>query len=285
MKNSEIFIRDPFILPRDGKYYLYGTRSEEAFTKKATGLDVYVGTDLENWKGPKECFRAPEGFWATMNYWAPEVHEYQGSFYMFATFSDGKRKGTAILKADAPEGPFLPWSDGTITPRDWQCLDGTFYLAKDGTPYMVFCHEWKQVHDGTVCAVKLSEDLSKPEGKPFTLFSASQGKPKVQPLLFRNYVTDGPFLFRTEDGRLHMLWSSYGKGHSYIQALAHSSNDDIDGTWTVDRDLLFEKDGGHGMIFRSYGGRLMLALHSPNRTNREHPVLKPLTYADGRFRI
>jgi len=31
MKSNEINIRDPYILPYDGKYYLYGTRSETAF--------------------------------------------------------------------------------------------------------------------------------------------------------------------------------------------------------------------------------------------------------------
>ena len=131
--------------------------------------------------------------------------------------------------------------------------------------------------------MELTKDLKKASGDPVTLFTASQGKPSVKALLFRNYVTDGPFFYRTGDGRLHLLWSSYGKGHAYIQALAHSSNDDIDGVWTVDRDLLFEKDGGHGMIFQSLDGQLMLTLHSPNRNNSEHPVFKKLNYTSGRL--
>ena len=31
MKSNEINIRDPYILHYDGKYYLYGTRSETGF--------------------------------------------------------------------------------------------------------------------------------------------------------------------------------------------------------------------------------------------------------------
>lgn len=31
MKSNEINIRDSYILPYDGKYYLYGTRSETAY--------------------------------------------------------------------------------------------------------------------------------------------------------------------------------------------------------------------------------------------------------------
>ncbi len=61
-KTSEINIRDPFVLPWDGKYYLYGTRGETCWGL-ADGFDVYVGTDLENWEGPIEMFHAFFGAW------------------------------------------------------------------------------------------------------------------------------------------------------------------------------------------------------------------------------
>ena len=44
------------------------------------------------------------------------------------------------------------------------------------------------------------------------------------------------------------------KGHT--EALAYSDNGDITGTWTQDDRLLFEKDGGYGMIFESNSGEL-----------------------------
>ena len=28
--------------------------------------------------------------------------------------------------------PFVPLSDGPVTPADWECLDGTLYAAADG---------------------------------------------------------------------------------------------------------------------------------------------------------
>ena len=202
MKRQDVNIRDPFVLVHDGKYYLYGTRGKNAFKGEEFGFDVYTGTDLENWEGPFEVFHRPEGFWSKKSYWAPEVHAYRGSFYMFATFADEhKGLGTSILRADSPMGPFTMWSDGYVTPKNWRCLDGTPYFAGDGTPYLVFCHEWKQIHDGTVNAVRLSEDLKRSEGEPMVLFSASSAKPFVKRFLFRNYVTDGPscFALRTED--------------------------------------------------------------------------------------
>ena len=48
------------------------------------------------------------------------------------------RRGTQILRATSPRGPFTPLTDQPITPRDWDCLDGTLYLDPSDQPWMVF---------------------------------------------------------------------------------------------------------------------------------------------------
>ena len=282
---DQINIRDPFVLLHQGKYYMYGTRGETAFVGEAFGFDVYVSDDLEHWYGPTEVFHRPEGFWSKKSYWAPEVHKYNGKFYMFASFSHVKGGlGTAILVADDPMGPFTLWSDGYVTPKQWRCLDGTFYVDDLGDPYLIFCHEWREVRDGTICAIRLSEDLKRSCGKPQELFAASQAKPFVRKYFLRHYVTDGPFLIRSEDGILHMLWSTYGKG-GYVEAVAHSDTQQLQGTWQVEPQFLYDADGGHGMIFRDKQGEFNLALHSPNTFKKEHPKFIPLVYSNGCFLI
>ena len=54
---------------------------------------------------------------------------------------------TAVLKSVSLYGPFELHSDGVVTPHEWCCLDGSLYVDDDGTPWMVFCHEWQQVGD------------------------------------------------------------------------------------------------------------------------------------------
>lgn len=284
LRSEEIHIRDPFVLPYEGIYYLYGTRSETAFVGEAYGFDVYTSRDLANWEGPFEVFHRPEGFWSKKSYWAPEVYACDGKFYMFATFAGEKKMlGTAVLKSDSPKGPFRLWSDGYVTPKKWRCLDGTLYFSLKGIPYMVFCHEWREIHDGTICGIRLSEDLKTSVGEPFVLFSASQAKPFVKKYFFRNYITDGPFLVRTEDGKLHLLWSTNAQT-GYVEAMAHSDNQEIDGAWRIDRRLLYGHDGGHGMIFQKFNGGYHLVLHYPNTFGKEHPVFIPLEYENGEFR-
>ena len=286
MKLTDINIRDPYVLVHGGKYYLYGTRGPSCWGE-GTGFDVYVSDDLETWSDPIEIFRNDGRFWATHNYWAPEVHVWKGAFYMFASFkAEGVCRCTCILKADSPLGPFVPHSDGPITPADWECLDGTFHVDGEGCPWMVFCHEWKQVFDGEICAIRMKDDLTGPTGEPQLLFRASaadwvvpcryiDGKP--------GYVTDGPFMWRCEDGTLLMLWASFSGEGDYTEGLARSTNGEITGEFEQ-VEPLFMKDGGHGMVFRALDGRLMMTLHSPNRTLEERPFFFEVEEKDGLLR-
>lgn len=143
--------------------------------------------------------------------------------------------------------------------------------------------------DGSICAVELSRDLREAVSDPVTLFHASEAAGWVKPITNKkrpglHYVTDGPYLYRTESGRLIMLWSSFGK-EGYTEALAYSDNGDITGTWTQDDRLLFEKDGGHGMIFESNSGELYLTLHTPNEHLKEHPVFYRLIEEEDTLRV
>ena len=176
MKITETRLRDPFIFTENGTYYLYGTRCNGPLgSAQGEGLDVYISTDLENWSEPIECFTRPADFWADRDFFAPEVHKWRGAYYMFASFrSLTHQRATHILKASNPLGPFLPVSDKPATPEDWSCLDGTLYIDEMDIPWIVFCHEWTQIHDGTICATQLTDDLTQTVGDPILLFNAGQ---------------------------------------------------------------------------------------------------------------
>ena len=189
---------------------------------------------------------------------------------MFATFTqDNEWKATYILKADSPVGPFAPHSNGPVTPRDWQSLDGTLYISKNGIPYLVFCHEHAQIVDGTICYVQLNDALTDAVTEPVTIFAASECSwvDKHQPT--GHYVTDGPFLYRTRDDELLMIWSSFIKG-KYAELLARFDGGEI-GTDITHLPPLLDNDGGHGMIFQGEN-KLYLTFHSPNQKGFEHPA-------------
>ncbi|MBN2626655.1 MAG: family 43 glycosylhydrolase [Spirochaetales bacterium] len=276
-KREDIQIRDPFVLvhKEDGKYYLFGTTDRNPWNQEGTGFEAWVSGDLENFEGPFPVFTPPKGFWGTHDFWAPEIHPYGDRYYLFASFtSPDTCRGTQILVSHDILGPFLPLSDGAVTPADWECLDGTLYADGTGKPWIVFCHEWVQAHDGAIYAMPLSEDLKNPAGGPELLFRASAASWSV-PRERRDgsglcdaRVTDGPFLHRQKDGTLVMLWSSIGE-QGYAMGCALSRSGSLLGPWEQTPEPLISRDGGHGMVFRDFSGDLRLTWHGPNSTPHE----------------
>ena len=276
LKKEDIRIRDPFILTdtENRCYYMYGTTDLCPDTlHTGTTFSVYKTEDLEHFEPPKVIFSAQESdFWATMDFWAPEVHKYNGKYYLLASFKREDRcRGTQILACDTPDGTFRPISEGPVTPADWECLDGTLWV-ENGTPYMVFCHEWLQVKNGEICAIPLTADLSAPAGAPVVLFRATDN-PLVSEFSSRHpncFVTDGPFLFR-ENGQLKMIWSSF---HEKRYAVLEATADTLLGPWQHGKSR-FPFDGGHAMIFHRLDGTRMISLHTPNKANTERPIFLP----------
>ena len=275
MKCNEINIRDPFVVCKDGKYYMYGTRAKN-FGQLTAGFDVYVSEDLETWSEPHECFNSEAYGMNVYVNWAPEVHEYKGAYYLLATFTRASNnlRGTFILKSDSLMGPFVPHSKGQVTPDEWECLDGTLYIAPNGDPYVVFCHEHTQIIDGTICYTRLSDDLTEAVGETVTLFNASSVEGVDEMGGPGHYVTDGPFMYRTKDGELLMIWSSFMHG-DYTEYVVKFKGGDL-GRDFEHMTPLDTSDGGHGMIFRGLDGRLYFTYHSPNASGYEHPYFVEL---------
>ena len=288
MKTSDIQIRDPFIVPMpdEGRYYLYGSTDKNIWTTDgATGFDLHTSTDLENWDGPFPVFRPAPEFWGKHQFWAPEVHRYQGRWFMFATFkADGRCRGTQILVSDSLRGSFVPVSPDPITPSDWECLDGTLYVDGEGAPWIVFCHEWVQIRDGSICAMQLAPDLTKAVTSPIPLFHGSNCPWVTDRFQKQDHITDGPFLFRNpaDPKPLYMLWSSCTP-EGYSEFVAVSDSGDILGPWRHDHPAISLGQGGHGMIFTDFAGNLRFTCHQPNDTPNERARFSTMLWVGGRL--
>ncbi len=287
---DEIRIRDPFVLPDAAgqDYYLYGTTDPEPWhEQRATGFDAYRSRDLLRWEGPFPVFRPAPGFWGTHHFWAPEVHRWQGRYFMFASFKgSGRHRGTQVLVADHPLGPFQPHSPLAVTPDDCECLDGTLYVAPEGTPWMIFSRDWTQTTVGAYAARPLTPDLSAAAGPAIELFPVSDAPWVIAPPwqaertaqgLPPCYVADGAFPFRSPAGELCLLFSSWGAG-GYATGLTRSRSGDLRGPWQPDPAPIFAANGGHAMVFTGFDGEVRLTLHQPNDPAPEHPRFFPFPH-------
>jgi len=299
LKTSDVRMRDPFIIePEQGRFVLFGTTDENIWGGPGTGFDCFTSSDLENWEGPIAAFRPPVGFWADTQFWAPEVHAYGGRYFMFATFTSSvgapKFRGVAVLVSDLATGPYLPWSDGPVTPSSIPALDGTLFVDDAGLPWLIFSHGAEGevggapgTADSSMYALRLSEDLKTSVGELQLLFKASSA-PWAKPLWFPPGVeppeqlnlakdpmfTDGAYIVRGDKGRLLMMWSSFGD-EGYAIGVAHSDNG-ILGPWLQNELPLWARNGGHGMILRSSSGVDSLVFHWPNETPNERVKIVPV---------
>lgn len=275
MKLVDIRMRDPFVVPCqvEGRYYLFGS----IWHGVEPGFYYYIGSNIEDWDGPFPAFLPPMDFWGPDFFWAPECHEYWGKYYLFGTCGTREPdfRGTQVFLSitDSPAGPYEQLSQGPLTPAEWTCLDGTLWV-EGAQPWLVFCHEWVQISDGTICAMKLTDDLSRAAGEPIELMHASTAPwatEYVDPKL-RGWVTDGPFLYR-DGSQLRMLWSSM-RDKIYTMAAMVSDSGSVLGPWHHEPMPIYTQDGGHGMWFRDFDGHAHYILHSPNADWKgEHPVL------------
>lgn len=273
---SQFRVRDPFILADAATrtYYLYETTPWNT----GRGVNVRTSKDLKIWSAPKRVMNMPKQV-KCRSVWAPEVHEYKGKYYLFATptlepdpkfpiksMSDDPdfappecyaltRRGTWIWKADSPLGPFRAHSDMSATPHDYVALDGTLLVDPDGSPWMIYCHEWTQMKIGRMDAGRLKDDLSGLAEKPVELFRADTP-------FGSGHVTDGPYCYRSpKSGKLFMIWSTFcGRSYSVISCESESSK--ALGPWGNFKTV-FADNGGHGMILKTFDGELKLVMHKP----------------------
>lgn len=285
---DSIVLSDPFILAdkKTQQYYMTGT-----------GGMLWKSKDLKLWNGPYRIAMVDSNSWMGPRpaIWAAEIHEYKGRYYYFATFTNRavkidtvrgnaiERRASHILVSNNPDGPFVPMKDSIYLPADKPTLDGTFWIDKDGKPYMVYCYEWLQNWNGTIEKIELKPDLSGSVGEGKLLFRASEspwsrekdeaGKDKP------NKVTDGPYLFKTPKGRLGMIWTSWVYD-AYVQGVAYSTSGTLDGPWTQDKEPVTPSNFGHGMLFNTFDGTLLMSVHSHRSENGRYIRVPHLFHVD-----
>lgn len=302
-KTQDIHMRDPFVYADDdrNKYFLFGTTFADGCGNEEPCFEVYVGDDLEVWEGPYVAFKPNSGFWGVRHYWAPEVFKYKDNkYYMLASFKGGigSYRGTGILVADKPEGPYVDHSNGAVTLKDGECLDGTLCIDDNDEPWIIFSHEWTEIYNGKIKALKLTKDLkSSKDENAIEILDASKmkwirkfGDPRIEK---EGYLTDAPFMYKTKDNELLMLWSSYSvRGYSingaggYTVAVARSKSGKVEGPWENDQELLLDCNAGHPSLFYDFNGNLRMCVHNPDTPHGwERPLFLYVQEINGNLKV
>ncbi|MGZ3845782.1 MAG: glycoside hydrolase family 43 protein [Flavisolibacter sp.] len=247
---------DPYVLHTDGTYYMYGTGEVDK------GFAAYSSKDLVNWKpvGKVYSYDNPNG-WSNPSaawdgaYWAPEVYELKGKYYMFYSAqwkenhtneTENFRIGVAV--ADKPTGPFIDIFNKPVFDPGYPTLDADVFFDTDGKIYLYYsraCYKhpveseiadwarkkdwYKEIEESWVYGVQLKPDFSGVIGEPVLLLrppvkmndkqSEWESRSVTSHEVNRRW-TEGSLTFK-KDGLYYIMYSSnYFGGQNYAVGYA-----------------------------------------------------------------
>ncbi|MDQ4120260.1 MAG: family 43 glycosylhydrolase [Acidobacteriota bacterium] len=256
---------DPSVI-RVGKDY-YATATTGGW---APHFPILHSKDLVNWRVVSSVFDKKPA-WAKGDFWAPEIAEDKGKFYVFYTArrDEGKdKKGTlcvAVAVADKPDGTYT--DKGALICQEMGSIDGFFIRDDKGVPYLIWKEDGNDRGQPTwMYAAELEADLTKLKGKPQRLFS-NEGTG------WENHVVEGADVVR-RNGWFYMFYSGNaccGRSCNYAMGVARAKR--ILGFWEKypKNPILDENDAwqcpGHGTIAQTPDGRDFMLYHAYRKSS------------------
>ncbi|MBS1426030.1 MAG: family 43 glycosylhydrolase [Parabacteroides sp.] len=247
---------DPYVLlASDGRYYMYGTGAGAV-----DGFCAYSSDDLIHWKSEGQVYRGntPDS-WAIANFWAPEVYERDGKFYMFFS-ADWRNNPTneeenfriGVAVSDKPTGPFKELADAPLFDPGYPVIDGNLIEDEDGRTYLYYsrcCYKhpveseiadeakkkgmFDSVEESWIYGVEVAPDLTHVIGEPVLLLrppvklddaqSEWESRSVTKGEVGRRW-TEGSFMLR-HNGLYYMMYSAnYFGGANYAVGYAVSEH-------------------------------------------------------------
>ena len=190
----QVAFGDPYVLHTNGRYYMYGTGGVAR-----PGFAAYSSADLVHWQPEGQVyFSDNKNGWGDTTakwggaYWAPEVYEVKGKYYLFYSaqwkLNPGKeeenfRIGVAV--ADKPTGPFFDLSAHPLFDPGYPTIDANVFFDTNGKCYLYYSRVaynhpvksevatwakkkgwYKEIEESWVYGVELKPDFSGVTGKP-----------------------------------------------------------------------------------------------------------------------
>ncbi|MEN8157464.1 MAG: glycoside hydrolase family 43 protein [Bacteroidota bacterium] len=246
---------DPYVLlASDGRYYMYGTGGGAV-----DGFSAYSSGNLKDWKHEGQVYHGNRpGSWTLANFWAPEVYEVEGKFYMFFS-ADWKHNPTNELEnfrigvavSDHPTGPFKELSDGPLFDPGYPVIDANLWF-ENGKAYLYYsrcCYknpveselaDWArdmnlftEIEESWVYGIEISPGFDTVVGKARLLIRPPESDTggqfdwesrSVTSGEVNRRWTEGSFLFKNSDTYYMMYSSNFFGGAHYAVGYATSDN-------------------------------------------------------------
>ena len=255
---------DPFVLFYEGKYYMYSTTETGKVlvgandfateTDEGDGIYVYVSNDMKSWEKHGYALKKGDSMGEKW-FWAPEVLEYRGKFYMVYA----SEEHIAIAVASHPLGPFKQEKKHWL--REGKSIDGSFFVDDDGTVYLYYVRLDGQ---NRIYVAKMKDDLSGIEEEYENCLIAAEEPWETLDCL----IAEGPFVLKHKD--LYYLTYSCNHTRCIDYAIGYAVSKSPTGPFEkfAGNPILRRKGKligvGHHSFARAEDGTLMCAYHCHN---------------------
>lgn len=237
------YFADPFVLQWNGTYYAYGTPLPGDDEQDVKTFSVLSSQDLARWEPCGRALEWPSHIDPAVSYtafWAPEVVQRDGKFYMYYSAASGAGDDTHRLRvavADHPVGPFRDSGRILLPDEDFTIDAHPFRDPKDGQWYLFFAKDFFDERVGTGTAVvRLADDMISVEGPVTTVLRASAD----WQIFARNrsiygkvwdawHTVEGPFV--VEHNGLYYCFYSGGAWHTSEYGVSYGIADNVLGPY------------------------------------------------------
>ncbi len=245
---------DPSVIRVGQDYWATATSSEWA-----PEFPIMHSRDLVNWQVVGAVFQQRPA-WSNGNYWAPEIAQYRGRFYVYYV---GHKQGgslcVAVATATTPAGPYT--DHGPLVCQDAGSIDAQPVTDERGARYLV----WKE--DGNsrqlptpIWAQRLNDDGTKLVGERRELIRNDAS--------WEAQLVEGPFIMR-RGAWFYMFYSGNaccGRECNYALGVARARK--LLGPWEKNPANPILKGNetwkcpGHGSIVAAADGRDFMFYHA-----------------------
>lgn len=246
---------DPSVIRVGPDYWATATSSEWA-----PHFPLLHSRDLVHWELKGPVFSERPG-WAKANFWAPEIAEFNGRFFIYYTARDeaSNRLAVAVATAPSPGGPYT--DHGPLVMEAEGSIDAMPYTDADGIRWLLWKNDGNSVRKPTpIWLQRLSDDGLKLIGERREILTNDAP--------WENAVVEGPFVLR--HGEYYYLFYSGGAccGRECNYALGVARSKTMIGPWEkAPTNPILATNAewrcpGHGSIVTDPQGRYWLLYHS-----------------------
>ena len=220
------YFADPFILPYEGAFYAYGTAP---VLQNGKQFPILISNDLIHWQ---QCGWALKSIEGLSSYWAPEVIQFNGRFYMYYSTGIGDtRHQVRVATSDRPNAQFSD-SGRILTPDLPFAIDAHPFQDIDGQWYLFYACDFLEsqgdyrigtgiVVDRLIDMLTLAGD-PKPVIRPHADWQLFQANRSIYNGVYNWHTIEGPSL-RMHNGRYYCFysggaWERENYGVSYVVA-------------------------------------------------------------------